>query len=517
MATTIEEIRRKALAEQPFLSRAIYSLTPVATKHVPESITCDSNWNVYYNPEQLASYNPAEVQYAAFRMCREIARLLQQHPLRISRMMPKTGPLKPHYEWIASMASTALANELVGPVSRGQPTHGAIEGRLFIVCDLPGCNDFRANEKVLENVYRTLCQHIPPPEHQDPDQQQSGDEGDGDGQGNRSASGAGSNQGNGSNTSDSNGQPQEPEQQRQSPDGPQPRQPNPQDPDTYNRELPYGCQCLPPDQLGSSADGQKREWELTPEEQSSINEREVRRCVAQSVEAGGVGNEASQGYKQWAKEELIQGRLQPPRDLMSLLKEFSESQAGYEMKRYDGRNRRQGPISDYNQQQIYLPHYYSPKFDLLIVLDTSGSMDHDNTTLGMMYIASVLESLDLHQGAHFYTGDMTPQYQGLLNSRTAREMELPGCGGTNMPNVIKKAMQIHEDQGLPCNLVVCVTDGYSPWDMEPLGVPLVVAITPQKHESVKDRQDAIMSRQDSYQPPEFAEVTVIEHYDFVGA
>lgn len=502
MPTTIEAIRRMANKYQPFLSRALYSLTPVVSSKVPESITCDANWNVYYNPRHLEGYDSRQTEEAAFRMCREVARLLQRHPLRISRLMPTTGPSRSHYAWVASMASTALANELVYSVPRPERTE-----RLLTVNCLPGCERFTQAERVLENVYRKLCETFPPPPEQDsqdgkkgnqPDSQQGGDDRKQD-QGAPDES-----EGETSNTPD---QGESSSSQSDQCDG-----------RAFRGRIPYDTKLPSPEQQGSSMDGAIREWELPSNEQSSINEQEVRQSVAQTVNSQpDIGQGATGAMKRWSKEELINGRLQPPRDLMSLLKEFSESQAGYEMKRYDGRNRRQRSISDYNQQEIYLPHYYAPKFDMLVVLDTSGSMDVHNTTLGMMYIASVLESLDLHHGAHFYTGDTTPTYKGLLTPRLAREVKLHGNGGTNMPNVIQRALKIHTDHGRPCNLVMCVTDGYSPWEMNPLGVPLLIAITPATYETVEQRQEEVMSGEFQHPPPEFAEITIIENRDFAGA
>lgn len=511
MATTLEAIRRMANKYQPFLSRALYSLTPVASNMVPESITCDANWNVYYNPMHLEDYDSRQTQEAAFRMCREVARLLQRHPKRISRLIPKTGTSRSHYAQIASMASTALANQLVCNVPRPP------ESELLLTVDgLPGCEKLPPSEHVLENVYRKLCEVFPPPREQ---------ESRGDRNGNQSSD-------NGNQSSDQQGRSGGQDQADQA-DGdegqcepsntsdqgePSGHQAGQCDNRPFKEAISYYTELPAPDRQGSSVDGMPRDWELPPNEQSSINDREVRQVVAQTVQSNpGIGQGATGAMKRWSKEELINGRLQPPRDLMSLLKEFSESQAGYEMKRYDGRNRRQGPISEYNRQEIYLPHYYAPKFDMLIVLDTSGSMDVHNTTLGMMYIASVLESLGLHQGAHFYTGDTTPTYKGVLTARLARETELHGNGGTHMPDVIRRAMKIHTHHGRPCNLVVCVTDGYSPWNMEPLGVPLLIAITPATNETVEERQEEVMSGEYRHQPPEFAEVTVIENHDFAGA
>lgn len=523
------DIRQAACRKMPFAIRAFYSLTPVVSDKVPDSPTCDAHWRVYYNPDTLAEWSEKEFTQAIWRLCREVARLLQSHPKRIKSLIGPEGKNHDHYKGVAAVVSNTLCNYLVAPEEEIDCIDEFNDG-YSEPWELPGCRDLAGKPKSyrLETLYRRVVKAIPPPEQNEPpDDGRDGDNDEGDDR--ESYEDSVGDQGGGSDDDrepQSNNRPQNrPDQSQDSRDdssrgqnGAQSSKPI-QMPDLEQPPNPGSC--------GSSLDGKQRPWELPPPrespsdrgkpragpqslaDQKPVNEQGIQRSAVKAIEGAGVGRvSGARAPKEWATEAISQQRAEPPRELLSLLRDFAETQMGYEMRRFDGRNRRQHEISRYNQTDIYLPHYYSPKMDLMIVLDTSGSMNQEQTTKAMVYIASVIESLNLGQGAYFYTGDTDPIYQGLIDRNTVDHKTFIGGGGTNMPNVLERAYRNHVSTGRSCNLVLCVTDGLTPWRFEEiLPVPLVIAVVPTSGGDTQERLEQIIEQDNP--TPDWAEVTYV--------
>lgn len=509
---TVARIRERAISKMPYLARALFSLTPVASEKVPVSMTADAYWRVYYNPQEILDYDEEKVDEAAIRLCRETARLLQGHPRRLSQLLPEGGT-REYYRQVGASVSTALANQLVN-YQDARSTH---------LHQLPGWSKIKDMPQVhtLEGVYRNVCDNLPKP---DP----NGDQPQPDGEGSQQS------------PPDPRGQPQQgqPGSRTQPSSGGAPNAPRQQQPDREQSQEQNKSPSIQnqhnsrPEECGSSMDGEPRSWELaappppkTGEEskveasaaQSPVDEDSVKDSVAESIErlhGSGQGDQVvPDGVRQWARQHLGHIEVNKPQDLVSLIQEFSETQAGYQMRRHDGRNRRQQQISAYSNQEISLARDFAPKVDILVVLDTSGSMDERGSYIALKYIARVLQSLNVHHGAVMYTGDREPQYWGRITPHGIDDLTIDGQGGTDMPKVITKAHEANLDRGGSANIVICVTDGETDWEFEqPLPVPLIIAVVPLY--KTKERLERIYRGLDRCSgqpvPPDWANVTVID-------
>lgn len=508
------DIRQAACYKMPFAIRAFYSLTPVVSDKVPISPTCDAHWRVYYNPDALAKWGEEEFTQATWRLCREVARLLQGHPKRVQPLVGPKGKNQAHYRTVATVVSNTLCNYLVAPRGTIETNEEFADG-YDEPWELPGCDDLAQKPKSyrLETLYRRVVKAVPPPEQ--------GDENNNKGENQESPEDSESNQNDRSDNDQRSQGDNQPDQSQDSQDGSSQGQDEAQS--SKSTQMPDLQQSPDLDSCGSSVDGEQRPWELPPPrespngqgkprnltDQKPVNEQAIQQSAVKAIGGSGISYmPGSRALKAWATEAIGQQRAEPPRELLSLLRDFAETQMGYEMRRFDGRNRRQHEISRYNQADIYLPHYYSPKMDLMIVLDTSGSMCQRQTTKAMVYIASVIESLNLGEGAHFYTGDTSPVYQGLIKRNTVKSKTFVGGGGTNMPCVLERAYHNHVSAGRSCNLMLCVTDGLTPWDFkEMLPVPLVIAVIPTSFGESQEHMERVTTYDNP--TPDWAEVTYV--------
>jgi len=478
----LEQIRRAAIQKMPYATRALLTLTPVATSKIPKNhFAADESWRFYYNPESLEDDN--YIERHANAMCVEVARLLQKHPQRAARLIPKKEYSQEYHQKIAIACSTALAKDLI---------HGC-----DAVKNLPGCRYLLPRNMTLEGVYKRVLSTINPPEIDfDALRKRWSQWGNKWGRGSQ-------------NQHQQTQQPQQGEQQ-QGQGGQQSADQTPQTPKKEKKLNP-----LPPeieDVIGSSAaDGIKREWEEEHEscrlknDFQDIPERQmspqmiIKMAVQQAgkmVEAG----EANAALRQWVEYEMME-RPVPPRSLESLLRDYHETTPGYDIKRYNGRNRRQHSLSEYNGVNFCLPNYCSPKINILVILDTSGSMDRTDSRRGMEWISTLMKKYNITESCAFYTGDDTPQRQGKLTPEFAATFCLDGDGGTHMGHVARAAYNDAVKQADRPNMVIVVTDGETPWEgLEHIDVPVVIGILGD--EDCWDTSDALR-----YLPKDMAHVT----------
>ena len=267
----------------------------------------------------------------------------------------------------------------------------------------------------------------------------------------------------------------------------------------------------PTGQSGSSADGQKRDWENEkPMRQHNDWQSapplppQLQKAQQQAIEKLAGYGDKYQASTAWAKEVVKERPI--VRKLESLIRQFIESRVGNRFRRVDGRNRRQQQISAYNNEQIVLARDIGPKAEVIIVVDTSGSMHCGQSEKAMARAAGVLRNLHLSDTSGFFTGGTEGEYRGRLTPQTAEKFIFDGDGGTDMSRVARDAyLYCRKENILEPNLMVIITDGETPWHHEYvkyIDIPVVVCL-------VQDESDAVEYIQNTHEIPEhwhYAEV-----------
>jgi len=240
---------------------------------------------------------------------------------------------------------------------------------------------------------------------------------------------------------------------------------------------------------GSGSDGQKRPWESSLEDEplsESGGEEDA------SGEASGASNDAPPGVSSHDAEQIVQkvveditkrkgvgsqsakrlvDQAQPtkinPRRLLAnaIRTRLTGAESGPGTSTYR-RPARRLPVGG-----VLRPKSIRPNPRVVIIVDTSGSMRQSELASALGLIAQVLGALRSSDGIRVITGDT----QACTKAKVFRhdQVELAGGGGTDMGAIIDHVAE----QKDPVDLIVCVTDGYTPWPDQKPKAPVVVALT----------------------------------------
>lgn len=240
----------------------------------------------------------------------------------------------------------------------------------------------------------------------------------------------------------------------------------PQDPVDANGN--YTGEPLDPGQGGSCSDGQPRPWELGPpdEDNPGLDEADQEQLVRVSAKNAlkDCGKGAG-GHRRWA-ETILDPPVDPAARLLNLVRRYCDLTVGIGDRTYRRPSRRNGNPS------MAMPSNVAPLPRITVIVDTSGSMSEKDLGLALGMIRKVLNSFRIRDGIRVITGDAKGQTKQLCLS-DPRRIELTGGGGTNMAAIIAEALQARPQP----QMILVVTDGWTPWPSENPGVPIVACIT----------------------------------------
>lgn len=184
------------------------------------------------------------------------------------------------------------------------------------------------------------------------------------------------------------------------------------------------------------------------------------RAVAEQLQKQPPGNVPG-GLLRWAAEQLGVPELpwqQVLRGLISRGMETSAGRADYTMRRPSRR-----PTGD----GIVRPSMHSPVPKVAVVIDTSGSMSQDDLTAAMRETQGAIQAVGASM--HILACD-TESADGVQHVKSIGEVVLKGGGGTDMVAGIATALMIDPD------VVVVMTDGYTPWPPKPVDKPIIIVL-----------------------------------------
>lgn len=392
----------------PYLASAAMSLTMIPVNGIG-SLGVDNSWRLYYDPD-VVIYWPVEALAAVIE--HEIWHLLRQHA---ARAQEQGVTEQTHKRWNWAADAEIHSDETL--VQRMQ--------------QIPGSESMITPE-TLGLPPKNLSEYYFAEMKVDPDQGEGrgGKEGEGEGRGEEGKDGRG----------------------------------GPADPVKGKS--------------GSSSDGIQKSWEKpkTDENVNIADEKNIRKLVAEAIKIGAkrAGGPVSSSAIDWAEDELALPKVDWRDLIRHAIEDAITYQSGDIEYTYSRLSRRQAASPGF-----LLPGTWEPVPEVAIVLDTSGSMlsaskasgesaagkegRHYGTVLmeAMNEVAGILEEFGQDIGVQIFATDTSVGWAERVFD--IQDVELVGGGGTDLGEGLE---QVNNAEERP-NIVIGLTDGYTPWPAEP--------------------------------------------------
>jgi predicted metal-dependent peptidase len=223
---------------------------------------------------------------------------------------------------------------------------------------------------------------------------------------------------------------------------------------------------------GSGAGGRVEPWELPADDSSApavgqADANMTRRRVAQAVReyvANHNRGTLPEGWQRWADATLAGPQVPWRRVLASAVRRAIAYVAGCSDYTYRRPGRRR--IS-----HIVTPAMQRPLITVAVVVDTSGSMGQPELDAALAEVTGVIRAAGIGpRGLVVLACDAA--VGATTRVRRVNDVQLVGGGGTDMRVGIAATDSIHPRP----DVVVVLTDGYTPWPEKPTRASLVAAI-----------------------------------------
>ncbi len=211
---------------------------------------------------------------------------------------------------------------------------------------------------------------------------------------------------------------------------------------------------------GSGAHGEPPPWEPPPPDDGHDGQQGIsgddqdllRREVAARVAEAGAG--APDGLRRWARDQLsptVDWRA----ELAATLRRALSVTAGAVDYSYRRPSRRAGAVDG-----IVLPSLARPTPEVAVVCDTSASVTDDDLGRALAEVDGLLAATGTRQVRFVSCDDAVRSVERVASGR---EVTLIGGGGTDMAVGMTAAL----DHRPPPQVLVVLTDGYTPWPDRP--------------------------------------------------
>jgi len=226
------------------------------------------------------------------------------------------------------------------------------------------------------------------------------------------------------------------------------------------------CDC------GSGAHGERRPWELPPDEESSggtpgvdaVKAEMVRRDVAQRImDISGHSGEVSLGWRRWAHSLMT-----PKVDYMAIIRRtvriaLRKSTLGRYDRTYRKPHRRQACYGEF-----IMPSFYQPRPRPGFLIDTSSSMQNAQLSRALTELGALTRQLGY--ASEVVVACCDAAVHGVKKIFNPAQLELYGGGGTD----IGKGLEwfISGKSG-SIDLLIVVTDCQTAWPHEAPPFPVV--------------------------------------------
>jgi predicted metal-dependent peptidase len=226
------------------------------------------------------------------------------------------------------------------------------------------------------------------------------------------------------------------------------------------------CDC------GSGAHGDRRPWELPPDEETSggtpgvdaVKAEMVRRDVAQRImDISGFSGEVSLGWRRWAH-----GMMTPRVDYMAIIRRtvrtaLRQSTLGRYDRTYRRPHRRQACYGEF-----IMPSYYQPRPRPGFLIDTSSSMQNEQLSRAVTELAALTRQLGY--ASEVVVACCDAAVHGVKKVFNAAQLEIYGGGGTDLSQGLD--WFVHKKSG-PIDLLIVVTDCETAWPDQAPPFPVI--------------------------------------------
>jgi predicted metal-dependent peptidase len=226
------------------------------------------------------------------------------------------------------------------------------------------------------------------------------------------------------------------------------------------------------DDCGSGAHGDRRPWELPPDEESSggtpgvdaVRAEMVRREVATRImDIAGYSGDVSLGWLRWAHSVMT-----PKVDYMALIRRtvriaMRESTLGRYDRTYRRPHRRQACYGEF-----IMPSFYQPRPRPGFLIDTSSSMQNEQLSRAMTELAALTRQLGY--ASEVVVACCDAAVHGVKKIFNPSQLQLYGGGGTD----IGKGLEwFASGKSGAIDLLIMVTDCETEWPPEIPPFPVI--------------------------------------------
>ncbi|MFD8794627.1 vWA domain-containing protein [Streptomyces vinaceus] len=222
---------------------------------------------------------------------------------------------------------------------------------------------------------------------------------------------------------------------------------------------------------GSGAHGTPMPWELGegagPARIGPVEAEALRRQTAQAMRAHQrTRGRLPAGWQRWA-QELLEPTVDWRRALSGAVREAAAWAGGAVDYTYRRPSRRTPALGG----RVVLPSLRRPLPRVAIVVDTSGSMGEDELAAALGEVTGVLREVGV-RGNRVAVLACDADVHAVSRVTSTEQVTLAGGGGTDMRVGIRAALAAAERP----NIVVVLTDGYTPWPDEVPSCRLIAAL-----------------------------------------
>lgn len=440
-----------ASEKQPYLSIALFSMVPVLVEGLG-TMASDDKWRLYYDPQTIMGWSVEEL---AGVLLHEVGHCIRGHSERFQSMI---GEPK-NYGRIFNIAGDSVINADLRDANIPLP-----EGAVYV--DTLVAQGYEISRTMSsEQIYSIIKEKVESESCTCDDPSDKGEKSDSDKKDEDNSPGE---QSDGkSDEKDSEGADGSEGTQNESDKSGGQGTPSS---DCPIHGEPQGWDC------GSGADGIARDYEIEGDKIDSGIDSDradiIRQKVATEIASHSkTRGDVPAGLERWAKE-ILDPTVDWRRELASIVRRSFAQIAGVRDYTYSRPSRRDSSMRSAGQN-IVLPAMRQPAPpNVSIVIDTSGSMSDDMLTWALSETQGVLRSLgSAGRAVKIISCDARASVQKVSS---ISQVNLSGGGGTDMRVGVDAAMK---DRQKP-NVVIVLTDGYTPWHEEPLkGTTLIVGLT----------------------------------------
>ena len=226
------------------------------------------------------------------------------------------------------------------------------------------------------------------------------------------------------------------------------------------------CDC------GSGAHGDRRPWELPPDEETSggppgvdaVKAEMVRREVARRImDIAGLSGDVSLGWRRWAH-----GMMTPKVDYLAIIRRtvrtaLRESTLGRYDRTYRRPHRRQACYGE-----LLMPSFYQPRPRPGFLIDTSSSMENPQLSRAMTELGALTRQLGYANEVVVACCDAA--VHGVKKVFSPAQMQLYGGGGTDIGKGLEWFIQRKSG---PIDLLIMVSDCQTEWPPETPPFPVI--------------------------------------------